>query len=345
MKKNLLYQQNLLNIRPGNIIIEKFIPGKIYRRAIEIENTSKIPIIVNLKSSDKSKLLLSKNLLRLEIRDKKVIELIIKDQLEYSDANYPINPKIIYINIKGELIEAKFMITLIYYPKKNRNKKFTNYNTIQIESFENELERQIPSFYLTNYKKPLYNKNFMNSRKLLIDKTNNLFFQRYENNLVRSLKNKIKYLKQQNFMLAQQNKKLSFNKPQNYQIEDFSYFLLGNKLEDPKGQFKTENDLELKALKNKNEALKIENTILVERIKDLENLITNNNNEFKKYDLLKDEDTNNENKEYINNEIDNYKDEDYNDQDEKPEIQNENNFYINDNIKNNTNFYDEYFIS
>ena len=88
MKKNVLYQQNLLNIRPGNIIIENFIPGKIYRRAIEIENTSKIPIIINLKSSDKSKLLLSKTLLRLEIREKKVIELIIKDQLEYSDSNY-----------------------------------------------------------------------------------------------------------------------------------------------------------------------------------------------------------------------------------------------------------------
>ena len=345
MKNNLLYQQNLLNIRPGNIIIENFIPGIIYRRAIEIENTSKIPIIINLKSSDKSKLLLSKTLLRLEIREKKVIELILKDQLEYTDSNYPINPKIIYINIKGELIDAKFMITLIYYPKKNRNKKITNYNTIQIESLENEFERQIPSFYLTNYQKPLYNKNFMNNRKLLIDKTNNLFFQRYENNLVRSLKNKIKYLKQQNFMLAQQNKKLSFNRPQNYKIGNFSYFLLGNKLEDPKGQFNIENDLELKALKNKNEALKIENTILVERIKDPENIIENNNYEFKKYDLLKDKDNDNENKQNINNEIDNDKYEEYNEQEEKPEIQNENNFYINDNIKNNINFYDELFIS
>ena len=232
MKKNLLYQQNLLNIRPGNIIIDNFIPGKIYRRAIEIENTSKIPIIINLKSSDKSKLLLSKTLLRLEIREKKVIELIIKDQLEYSDSNYPINPKIIYINIKEELIEAKFMINLIYYPKKNQYKKITNYNTIQIESINNEFERQIPSFYLTNYQKPLYNKNFMNSRKLLIDKTNNLFFQRYENNLVRSLKNQIKYLKHQNFLLTQQNKKLSINNPRNYKIgniikifEFFSYII------------------------------------------------------------------------------------------------------------------------
>ena len=343
MKKNVLYQQNLLNIRPGNIIIENFIPGKIYRRAIEIENTSKIPIIINLKSSDKSKLLLSKTLLRLEIREKKVIELIIKDQLEYSDSNYPINPKIIYINIKGELIEAKFMINLIYYPKKNQYKKITNYNTIQIESINNEFERQIPSFYLTNYQKPLYNKNFMNSRKLLIDKTNNLFFQRYENNLVRSLKNQIKYLKHQNFLLTQQNKKLSINNPRNYKIGNFSYFILKNKLEDPKGQFKLENDLEIKALKNKNEALKIENNILVERIKDLENIISNNNNEFKKYDLLKDNDTDIENKERNNNEIDN--DVEYNDQEEKHEIQNEKNFYIDDNIKNNINFYDEFFIS
>jgi len=116
-------------------------------------------------------------------------------------------------------------------------------------------------------------------------------------------------------------------------------------LEDPKGQFNIENDLELKALKNKNEALKIENTILVERIKDLENIIENNNYEFKKYDLLKDKDNDNENKQNINNEIDNDKYEEYNEQEEKPKIQNENNFYINDNIKNNINFYDEFFIS
>ena len=47
MKNNIINHLNLLNIRPGNITIENFIPGKIYKKAIEIENTSKFPIIIN----------------------------------------------------------------------------------------------------------------------------------------------------------------------------------------------------------------------------------------------------------------------------------------------------------
>lgn len=340
MKKLPINHSKLLNIRPGNIIIENFIPGKIYRRAIEIENSSRIPIIINLKASDKSKLLLNKSLLRLDVREKQIIELIIQDTINYQKAKYPIDPKIIYINITGELIETKFIITLNYIPKYHKNNGINDYNTIQINNFDNESERQIPSVYLLYNQKPLYNKNFLRSRKLLIDKVSNLYIQRYENNRIISLKNEIKNLMQQNYILSKKNKIINLNDPKNYKIKSKSLFFLGNKLDDPEHKLKIDNEIEIKALRNKNEALLVENNILNERIKDLEKLLLINNIEDKKYKDLKDEeneesDLNNE--DHNENEIDN--EEDLNEQGdgEEMEIQQENN-------KNNFNYYDEFFL-
>ena len=286
MKSNLIHQLNLLNIRPKNILIENFIPGKIYRKYFEIENKSKMPIIINLKPSDKSKILLNQTLLRLEVKDKKIIELIIQDNIRYTETNYPTNPKILSINIKGELIEA----------------------------------------YLTKYQTPLYNKNFINSRKLIIDNNINLFFKCFENNKIHLLKNQIKLLKQQNLKLVQQNKK------------------------NPENKYKIDNDIEKNVLKNKNAALEIENQILVERIKDLENFIKNNNYnyELKKYDLIKDKEINNDNNDNSNKFEKNLEQEDEK-EDEENDIQmsksDEDNFYQSDNMKSNIDFYDGLFFN
>ena len=350
MKNNLIYQLNLLNIRPKNILIENFIPGKIYRKYFEIENKSKMPIIINLKPSDKSKILLNQTLLRLEVKEKKIIELIIHDNIRYTETNYPTNPKILSINIKGELIEAKYIITLLYFPKMNKNKEILNYNILQFESNENKNEKYIPSYYLTKYQTPLYNKNFINSRKLIIDNNINLFFKCFENNKIHLLKNQIKLLKQQNLKLVQQNKKNELNNPKNYKIKNNSLFILGNKLEDPENKYKIDNDIEKNVLKNKNAALEIENQILVERIKDLENFIKNNNYnyELKKYDLIKDKEINNDNNDNSNKFEKNLEQEDEK-EDEENDIQmsksDEDNFYQSDNMKSNIDFYDGLFFN
>ena len=350
MKNNLIHKLNLLNIRPKNILIENFIPGKIYRKYFEIENKSKMPIIINLKPSDKSKILLNQTLLRLEVKDKKIIELIIHDNIRYTETNYPTNPKILSINIKGELIEAKYIITLLYLPKMNKNKEILNYNILQFEPNENKNEKYIPSYYLTKYQTPLYNKNFINSRKLIIDNNINLFFKCFENNKIHLLKNQIKLLKQQNLKLVQQNKKNELNNPKNYKIKNNSLFILGNKLEDPENKYKIDNDIEKNVLKNKNAALEIENQILVERIKDLENFIKNNNYnyELKKYDLLKDKEINNDNNDNSNKFEKNLEQEDEK-EDEENDIQmsksDEDNFYQSDNMKSNIDFYDGLFFN
>ena len=350
MKNNLIHKLNLLNIRPKNILIENFIPGKIYRKYFEIENKSKMPIIINLKPSDKSKILLNQTLLRLEVKEKKIIELIIQDNIRYTETNYPTNPKILSINIKGELIEAKYIITLLYLPKMNKNKEILNYNILQFESNENKNEKYIPSYYLTKYQKPLYNKNFIYSRKLIIDNNINLFFKCFENNKIHLLKNQIKLLKQQNLKLVQQNKKIELNNPKNYKIKNNSLFILGNKLEDPENKYKIDNDIEKKVLKNKNAALEIENQILVERIKDLENFIKNNNYnyELKKYDLIKDKEISNDNNDNSNKFEKNLEQEDEK-EDEENDIQmsksDEDNFYQSDNMKSNIDFYDGLFFN
>ena len=348
MKNYFIQQSNLLNIKPGKIIIENFIPGKIYRRTFEIENISNIPIIINLKESDKSRLLLNKTLLRLEVREKQIIELIIQDKLKYTNLKYPIDPRILYINITGELIEAKYIITLFYNQNKNKFKESKNYNnnSVRYQTNENDYEMQIPSFYMTKYQKPLYSKNFMNSRKLIIDKTANIIIKRVEKNKILFLKNTIKYLKHQNLLLAQKNKKYEFNEPKNFKIENnSSLFILKNKLEESDDKLKIDDEIEKKALINKNASLEVENSILVERIKYLENLI--NKNDFEKYNFLKGINSNDDNKDYnkINNNND-YNNYELNEQDEEQDadIHNDINdkFYSDDNITKNINYYDEF---
>ena len=133
-------------------------------------------------------------------------------------------------------------------------------------------------------------------------------------------------------------------------------FILGNKLDDPENKFKIDNEIEIKSLRNKNSALQVENNILVERIKDLENLISINNFETKKYDYLNYKKNEINSKENLEKEND--KNEEFNDQDEEEEdeeggeeeedfTQNENgnNLIIHDNYKNNINNYDEFFFN
>ena len=192
---------------------------------------------------------------------------------------------------------------------------------------------------------------FINNRKLLIDKTCNIFIQRYENNRIVSLKKEIKLLTQQNYILSQRNKSLSLNNPNNFKIKNKSFFILGNKLEDKDEKFKIDKELEIKSLKNKNDALLIENNILAERIKDLENLISKNNLEYKNYEHINN--INNERKEKNykdDNEVvdddDNFEQEEEED-DEGDTIQKENddNFFSDDNLKNNINNYDDIYFN
>ena len=105
---------NLITILPECINISHFIPGKIYKPSFIIYNTCNIPIILNLRSSDRNKLILSDNLIRLEVNQSKKINLVIQDQINYSTGKIPIKKKL-FINLNGEFVEEKYEINLIYF--------------------------------------------------------------------------------------------------------------------------------------------------------------------------------------------------------------------------------------
>ena len=105
---------NLITIIPECINISHFIPGKIYKPSFVIYNTCNIPIILNLRSSDRSKLILNENLIRIDVNQSKKINLVIQDNINYSIGKIPSKKKL-YINLNGEFIEEKYDINLIYF--------------------------------------------------------------------------------------------------------------------------------------------------------------------------------------------------------------------------------------
>ena len=329
MTECLLLQPNLLTIVPGSINIENFIPGRVYKETLTIYNTCKIPIIINLRSSDKSKLILSKSLLRIEVKDSKKVDLVIQDKINYSSKKLPTEPKKIFIYINGELIEEKYEINLMY---------FCNNATIKKEP--NKTQKIVPSIYLSHYQNPSPYPNLQTNRRLLIDKTCNIFIQNYENNLVSSLKNRVNNLMQQINNMQKNAGKIYINDDANYKKTNSSLFIMGNKLDDPLGKFKIDEETEKNTIIAKNKILLTENMILTNRIKILEERLAQgenfeNKNDFNNYNFnqqnnndnyyLKNNNIiNNTNSNYIEN--DNYNnnnmnDNEYNEQSDEQDIQ------------------------
>ena len=118
---------NLITILPECINISHFIPGKIYKPSFIIYNTCNIPIILNLRSSDRNKLILSDNLIRLEVNQSKKINLVIQDQINYSTGKIPVKKKL-FINLNGEFVEEKYEINLIYFTQETEENLETESN-------------------------------------------------------------------------------------------------------------------------------------------------------------------------------------------------------------------------
>ena len=324
MAESPLLQSNLLSIVPGSITIENFIPGRVYKERLKIENKTNIPIIINLRSSDNSKLILNKSLLRIEVKDKKMVDLVIQDKINYSSKNLPTKPKKIYIYITGEIIEDKFEITLMYFCNNNTLSNYGKDNSkLQIQ---NNSYKYVPSYYLTQYQRLEMSTN---RRRLLIDKTCNIFIQSYETDEVSALKRTINNLLQQISYLKKNMGKNNINNISNISNmnniskskNEFrklgksynSFFIMGNKLEDPQGKFKIDNDIKVNAIMAKNKILLTENSILKSRIGKLEaelekfnNLDEKNNfEEFKNYNYNEIENNNNNYNNNNDNNIDN----------------------------------------
>ena len=261
---------NVLKINPGSIKIENFIPGRVYKDSLKLTNISKSPVVFTIKASDKSKLILNKTFLRIEINETQTIDLVIQDKNDYSSNKLPKKPKKLYIHMKGELIFEKYEIELIYFCHKNIFNNYEHKTNLEIGSNNH---KEVPSCYLKHIGNSTVNKN----GKLLIEKTCNFFIQNSETNKINNLKNTINNLLQQIYYLKKtiqgRINNYNFNKINefhNLRKMNYSFFIISNKLYDPKGKFKIDNDIDKKSIIDKNKILLIENSILTHKIKMLE---------------------------------------------------------------------------
>ena len=335
MAENILLKSNLLRIEPGTITIENFIPGKVYKRSIKIKNNCSIPIIINLRSSDKSKLLLNKTLLKIQANEEKIINLVIHDKINYSSKKLPTTVKKLYIyitEINGELIDWKYEINLMYFCNNNT---FIN-KEISIE----KPVLEIPSCYRTQLEKP---SPISTSKRLYIDKTCNLLIIRSENNYIASLKNQIQRLTQQIYQMKKMGmNNYVVNNNDNYKKKNLnlrksngdSFFIISDKLDDPKGIFNIDKEIEKSEILAKNKILLVENSILACKVKYLEEELAKNNRNNYEVNTESKEDNNqynfgaqNDNDYYSNN---------YNDQEEDEKDYEFQDDDINDNNQINT---------
>ena len=149
---------NLITIIPECINISHFIPGKIYKPSFVIYNTCNIPIILNLRSSDRSKLILNENLIRIDVNQSKKINLVIQDNINYSIGKIPSKKKL-YINLNGEFIEEKYDINLIYFTYETEPSIESESNIEGINNLTSEYLKHGQTKLIKNNENELCNEN------------------------------------------------------------------------------------------------------------------------------------------------------------------------------------------
>ena len=177
---------NLLTVIPGNITIENFVPGRVYKETLMIYNTCNVPIVINLKSSDKSKLSISDSKLRIGVNQSKKLDLLIQDKMNYKYIKTPIKQKKLFIHMKGDLIDVKYEINLLYYDKnKNHISQRNNFNQNFIQNNRlNQMDNEIPNQMMMNNLYSDFPQEYLaeNPDNLINNQNiNNLNFQNYNN--------------------------------------------------------------------------------------------------------------------------------------------------------------------
>ena len=303
---------NLLTVVPGNINIENFVPGRVYKEAIMIYNTCNVPIVLNLKSSDKNKLTINESKIRIGVNQSKKLDILIQDKLNYKYTKMPINQKKLFIHMKGELIDEKYEINLFYYQKNRLNNgKLSNQNLINnlrqnnqymINNKYNELSNgyltENPNNYMhynninniNNYKNNIYynNNNIPLENESIYNNHSNSYMSIGPNdneeiitlkNIINDLLSKINSLSP----LLNQNKTNNFYNNSNLSISNSSLYIIGNKYQkEIKNKYKLEDNIDNKRVISRNKILELENSTLLQRIKCLEEKVffyENNNKE------------------------------------------------------------------
>ena len=358
---------NLLTVVPGNINIENFVPGRVYKETLMIYNTYNVPIVLNLKSSDKNKLTISESKMRIGVNQSKKLDLIIQDKLNYKYTKTPVKLKKLFIHMKGDLIDEKYEINLIYYQKNNPK---NNINNMRIQNNQNIINNQgvhmknkysfnnpnngyltenpnnhlhyennsenIPNSYQNTFyeefKTPIQNRNYTDQKNqssyMSIEKNDNEEIVALKN-IINDLLNKINNLTP---LLNQCKSNQLYNKNQLSISHNFFYIFGNNTIKEIHNKYKIDDNIDNERLISRNKILELENSTLLFRIKCLEKKLSLNNNRNEEEDEKMSEENLYDNENIAKNEINN------------------NMFYQSDNqldnynknIKNNANFLHNY---
>ena len=273
----------------------------------------------------------------------------------------PVKQKKLFIRMKGELIDEKYEINLIYYHKNNIKNNLNNFDNKINQNLNNNQRlmnnyminnnpyKQIPKGYLTENPNNI-NDNYENNLQFGYYGQNNKYSD--NNNInpymnaaqsdneeiiclkktINDLTNKIIYLE------SLLNSKQNYNK-QNIQfgVSHNSLYVFGNNNEkEIKNKYKINDNIDNERIIARNKILELENSTLLSRIKYLEQKLSSYEYEHKK-----------ENEEFKNNNFERKKEE-IKSNNNINEINKENKNVIENNIikdNNNINVNDKYFIN
>lgn len=120
----------IIKFLPERIDIKNFQQNRTYTEPIAIFNCVEVPLILKIKSSDSNKIRLSDAAIKINPKQSKEIVLTIKEGKGIKIIN---ERKRLFLWVKGDLVEEKFIIEFQYNNNQNNNKKKALYSHVSFE--------------------------------------------------------------------------------------------------------------------------------------------------------------------------------------------------------------------
>ena len=261
----------ILQIYPSNITIANFIPDKIYRQKLTLYNISSLNLVLTLQSSDKARMSLNDNIIRLNSNQSKQITLIIKDGVKYYNNKTP-NQKTIFLLIKSDLFEEKYAIDLLYSTFSHKNvsimnleEEYMKYGSSHNDTFDNIQKEE---FQINNGDNVELISGDSKSKEIIIKEKDELI-QKLKNEKEKMglfIKKMMDNVKEMGGVLEKYEKKLNEKKIfGNLEISNENNINYNSII-----PIKKDDSVEENNLKVNNKLLEVENTALTQRVNILE---------------------------------------------------------------------------
>ena len=130
MSKTKNISEQILQICPKYLTIPNFTTERTYKYKISLNNITSYFMIFNLRSSDKERMKLSENEIKLKGGQTKHIQIMIRDNIKYFNNKCP-RQRRIFLIIKSDLFEERYPIDLLYESFQHKEIYIQNTNTIK----------------------------------------------------------------------------------------------------------------------------------------------------------------------------------------------------------------------